>query len=254
MLEMIHDGVTIRDSGGRLLQWNAAAERLLGLTPLEIDDWTSQDAEWSVIQPDGSPLPHHAWPGVEAQRTGVAVRDVIMGVNQANGDCKWLRVSSTPFVEPDGAVSATLTTFTDVTAIIESERDSAAGGNGGATPGAATAGFDRRRLEHAIELFDGALARMTATLEHERLTTQAMRHGVSNGRALSASIDEDGMSTDRDNLTSAIVDLEGARRAIRVQMFRALLSEGKSIGEIARIWGISRQLASRILRDAKLVD
>lgn len=252
MLEMIQDGVTVRSSDGRLLQWNGAAERLLGPDAAELDGWTTENPHWSVIEPDGTPCAPSAWPDYRALQSGTPVRDVVLGINQPGARLVWLRISSTPFVEGDGSVSATLTTFTDVTPIIESEHD--AKGSERADGDTGTPTFDRRRLEHAIEQFDGALARMSDTLENERQSMRTVRIGLDAGHGLSASLDVDGVSAERDNLTTAIVDLEGARRAIRVQMFRALMSEGKSIGEIARIWGISRQLASRILRDAKDPD
>lgn len=252
MLEMIQDGVTVRNSDGRLLQCNGAAERLLGLDAAELDGWTSENSHWSMIQPDGTPCAPSAWPDDRALHSGRPVRDVILGINRPGARLVWLRISSTPFVEGDGSVSATLTTFTDVTPIIESGDDATRSGRGDGDTG--TLMFDRRRLEHAIEQFDGALARMSDTLENERQSMRTVRLGLDAGLGLSASLDEDGISAERDNLTTAIVDLEGARRAIRVQMFRALMSEGKSIGEIARIWGISRQLASRILRDARDLD
>lgn len=253
MLEMIHDGVTIRDSDGRLVKWNRAAEQMLGLTPEQISDWDTQNPDWEVVHPDGSPFTRRTWPGSEAQRTGEAVRDVIMGFLRPPSARLWLRVNSTPFVEADGSVSATITTFTDVTAIIDSEQDTTnAAAEASSAP--AVAEFDRHKLELSITAFDNALARMTATLDDERETMRTTAEGIRAGRSLSQSLDEKRISSERDNLTSAIVELEGARRAIRVQMFRAFLAEGKSIGDIARMWGISRQLASRILREAKETD
>ena len=51
-------------------------------------------------------------------------------------------------------------------------------------------------------------------------------------------------------LTEAISRLESARLEARRHLFRAMVDEGLSIGDVARTWGISRQLASRILREA----
>lgn len=53
----------------------------------------------------------------------------------------------------------------------------------------------------------------------------------------------------RQGLTAALNSLEVARGQARLEVFRALQHEGQSIGQIARLWGISRQLASRLIRD-----
>jgi hypothetical protein len=55
----------------------------------------------------------------------------------------------------------------------------------------------------------------------------------------------------RQRLTASLNDLEAARGRARMEAFRALQREGHSIGEIARMWGISRQLASRLMRDRR---
>lgn len=170
MLEMIQDGVTVRNGHARLLQWNGPAERLLGLDGAKLDDWTTASPEWAVIEPDGTPCSAAAWPALEAPRTGIPVRDVIFGDQPTR--C-WSDLAA------------------DQQHTVRQR-------------------FRRRRLRPA-----GSRLRPPPPRAHHR----AVR-----------------------------------RRAIRVQMFRALISEGKSIGEIARIRGISRQLASRILHDAKDLD
>jgi hypothetical protein len=55
---------------------------------------------------------------------------------------------------------------------------------------------------------------------------------------------------ERDSLSAAIDGFETARREARIEAWRQLLEEGCSIGEIARIFALSRQLVSRQLRDA----
>ena len=50
-------------------------------------------------------------------------------------------------------------------------------------------------------------------------------------------------------LTSSLNDLEKARHRVRRLLFRLLYTEGKSMSEIARMWGISRQLVSRLLNE-----
>jgi hypothetical protein len=43
-------------------------------------------------------------------------------------------------------------------------------------------------------------------------------------------------------------NFEDVRHRMRVACFRLSLADGLSIGEVARLWGVSRQLASRMVR------
>jgi hypothetical protein len=53
----------------------------------------------------------------------------------------------------------------------------------------------------------------------------------------------------REALSRAATDFEAARRVSRISIFRAQAAEGMSIGAIARAWGLSRQLVSRLLKE-----
>jgi hypothetical protein len=55
----------------------------------------------------------------------------------------------------------------------------------------------------------------------------------------------------RETLTRAAADFEAARHASRLAVFRVQQAEGMSVGAIARAWGLSRQLVSRTLKEAR---
>ena len=252
MLETIHDGLTILDADGRIVQWNPAAERVLGLSPDEISGRTSLDPRWGAIHPDGTPWPGETHPTVMALTTGQPVRDAVMGVNRPTAGLVWLRVSSTPFVEPDGSVSGTLTSFADITEVIEADRGTLRGSSR-ARAGSPPA-YDRRLLEHATTLFAAALEEASRKIEQEQAVLADILADLRSGVPFTETIERVDMGVERESLTTAVAGMEAARRGVRVHMFRALLAEGYSIGEIARLWGVSRQLASRILRDARDID
>ena len=56
---------------------------------------------------------------------------------------------------------------------------------------------------------------------------------------------------DREDLSEALSELDRCRRASRVASFRSALEHGMSINELARIWGFSRQMASRYAKEAR---
>jgi DNA-directed RNA polymerase specialized sigma subunit len=53
----------------------------------------------------------------------------------------------------------------------------------------------------------------------------------------------------RVSLASALTELERARHASQKVLFRILFVEGTSMSDIARHWGISRQLVSRLINE-----
>jgi DNA invertase Pin-like site-specific DNA recombinase len=53
----------------------------------------------------------------------------------------------------------------------------------------------------------------------------------------------------RANLSGALTDFERARHRSQRLLFRLLWAEGTSMSDIARAWGISRQLVSRLINE-----
>jgi DNA invertase Pin-like site-specific DNA recombinase len=58
----------------------------------------------------------------------------------------------------------------------------------------------------------------------------------------------------RQSLTADLEVLERARHASRLSLIAAGVAEGMSINSISRAWGISRQLASRYVREVTADD
>ena len=54
----------------------------------------------------------------------------------------------------------------------------------------------------------------------------------------------------REDLNEALFELERCRRESRIASFRSALDHGVSISELSRIWGFSRQMASRYAKEA----
>jgi len=55
----------------------------------------------------------------------------------------------------------------------------------------------------------------------------------------------------REDLNEALFALERCRRESRIASFRTALDHGVSINELSRIWGFSRQMASRYAKEAR---
>jgi diguanylate cyclase (GGDEF)-like protein/PAS domain S-box-containing protein len=113
VLRSLHEGVVLQAADGRIVEWNPAAEGLLGLLSEEMAGLTSHELKISAIHPDGSPWPTDDHPSMVCLRTGEPVRDVTMGVHRPDDTLVWLRVDSQP-ATVEGAQGA-LTVFIDIT-------------------------------------------------------------------------------------------------------------------------------------------
>ncbi len=66
-----------------------------------------------------------------------------------------------------------------------------------------------------------------------------------------AALKEVNITEDREDLNEALFLLDRARRESRIASFRSALDHGVSINELGRIWGFSRQMASRYAKEAR---
>ena len=94
-----------------------------------------------------------------------------------------------------------------------------------------------------------AVTLRTALRRYEVVLGRVCRQ-VERGAALHEVMHKIGVSDLRADLVERLERFEEARHRMRVACFRMSLSEGLSIGGIARLWGISRQLASRLVNEA----
>jgi hypothetical protein len=80
-----------------------------------------------------------------------------------------------------------------------------------------------------------------------RRTLNSLESG--NGASLTLKAAEAGRA--RQELTEALRYFEQCRHHARLSLIAAELEEGRSIGEIGRTWGFSRQLAAKYAKEAR---
>jgi hypothetical protein len=66
-----------------------------------------------------------------------------------------------------------------------------------------------------------------------------------------ASVTQAQVTESREELSEALFMFDKARRESRIASFRSALDHGVSINELSRIWGFSRQMASRYAKEAR---
>ena len=121
LYEAIACGILVRDRSGKIVHANAAAEEILGLTAARMIGRMSDDL-WAAVAEDGDILAAADRPGMVALRTGSSVQSFTMGVDRPNVPRRWLQITSVPVRGPDGQPSEIVSSFIDVTARKEAER------------------------------------------------------------------------------------------------------------------------------------
>ncbi|GGK22934.1 sensor domain-containing protein [Salinarimonas ramus] len=119
LVENVACAIVMQDEQGHVVDCNAEAEALLGLSRDEMLGRTSRDPRWRAIREDGSDLPGDEHPSMVALATNTSVRDQVIGVHRPDGTLRWIKVNAR-VLEPLGDEGRTVvSSFADVTA----ERD-----------------------------------------------------------------------------------------------------------------------------------
>ncbi|KQP43669.1 hypothetical protein ASF44_29305 [Pseudorhodoferax sp. Leaf274] len=123
LLAALNEGVIAFDAEHLVTAVNPAAERLLDL---RADSMLGTHPEqWNLVLHDtqGQPLDLEQAPSRRVLADGQARRDVLVARTDRHGRCQWLCVNAEPVHGgPDGAVSAVVCSFTDVTVQRQTQR------------------------------------------------------------------------------------------------------------------------------------
>ena len=108
VFDAVTNGLVVQDNGGRILESNAAAARMLAAS-------ADHSRLWPAVREDGTPFDQLSHPVHIALATGQAVRDVVMGVTQLDGTLSWLSVNTEAIRDESGKVGMVVSSLTDIT-------------------------------------------------------------------------------------------------------------------------------------------
>jgi diguanylate cyclase (GGDEF)-like protein/PAS domain S-box-containing protein len=114
LFETVPQGVVYQDTAGRITSANPAAQRILGLTLEQLQGRDSVDPRWHAVHEDGTDCPGLDHPTMRALRTGLAVKDEVLGITLPGRDTVWLQISATPLFK-QGVVQSVYSSFEDIT-------------------------------------------------------------------------------------------------------------------------------------------
>ena len=110
------------------------------------------------------------------------------------------------------------------------------------------------RLENeAVASMEELLEALAVARDELRRSEQGLRRTlrkVDRGQPIASVVIADGPSKSRQSYDDAMEAVMALRHRTRSLIFALAVKDGLSIGEVGRTWGISRQLASRYVREA----
>ena len=116
MMDSLADGVIVADSSGKFLYWNAVAEKLVRMGPVDTapEQWSSQ---YGLFLADRvTPYPTEQMPLVRAIR-GERVESAEMFVRREDGSQgTWLSINAAPLIDAEGQRRGGVSILRDVTA------------------------------------------------------------------------------------------------------------------------------------------
>ncbi|MES2261060.1 MAG: PAS domain S-box protein [Pseudomonadota bacterium] len=104
----VTNGLVVLNGDGLILESNAAASRMLGLAA------NAGAGLWPGMHEDGQAFARAEHPVYLALVSGQSVRDVVMGVTQADGVLSWLSVNAEPMRDELGATPMAVASLTDI--------------------------------------------------------------------------------------------------------------------------------------------
>ncbi len=109
----------------------------------------------------------------------------------------------------------------------------------------------RARARHTFEGLRTAMLDAAAAFTHDASVVSNLLAALADEPNITALAAAYPISQEQVRLATALDNYETYRRDARIELWRVMLDEGCSIGEIGRIFGLSRQLVSRQLKDSR---
>ncbi len=108
----------------------------------------------------------------------------------------------------------------------------------------------RRAAADGIEELIGATSVLRSELNTHEDTCRRVLDEVRVDHEITGVLPEVQADSWRAAVTDAIRGFEAARHRVRLLLVAIEIEEGRTIGEVARSWGVSRQLASRWVQES----
>ena len=124
LMNTLPQGVLMIDTKGRVTACNKRGAEILGLQEDEVTGRKLDSPEWKPLKMDGSVFPLTELPPVVSLQTGFPQRNVVIGVEQAQGMRIWLSMNTEALIhQGEFEPYAVVVSYTDITDSIFTERE-----------------------------------------------------------------------------------------------------------------------------------
>lgn len=123
VISAMSEGYVFHNMRGEIVDHNAAACRILRMTPEQLRGKTAVDPDWVAIREDGSGFSEKHLPAVISMKTGKPCFGVVMGVKVKGDAPLWVQVNSDAVFDPKtNEMVGSVATFSDITPQIVMKR------------------------------------------------------------------------------------------------------------------------------------
>ncbi len=120
LIDALAEGIVLTDADGTVRAANDAAARMLGVSLQKLTGATAPIGEMPVHE-NGAPFALEQLPDVATRRDGGARRNVVEGLERADGSRLWLSVNARALPGPEDAPYAVVTSYADITDRVRAE-------------------------------------------------------------------------------------------------------------------------------------
>jgi DNA-directed RNA polymerase sigma subunit (sigma70/sigma32) len=108
----------------------------------------------------------------------------------------------------------------------------------------------RRDAVRAIEEFELAIVRTREQLKYMEAVMRRVRKLIETGHPATEVAHQVDAAAARQATSEILREVQGARQRAQRAQFKLAAAEGSTLAEIARGWGVSRQLVSRLVKES----
>ncbi|MGH7750242.1 MAG: hypothetical protein ACREQ5_36555 [Candidatus Dormibacteria bacterium] len=101
----------------------------------------------------------------------------------------------------------------------------------------------------ALSDFEAACVDYRGAIRQTEVALRKSRRQLDQGKSVTEVLGQSGIAEYRSDLADKAKCAEDLRHRLRLALIEAARQEGTSLGELARLWGLSRQLISRLAKE-----
>ncbi len=125
LLANLRSGVVVHGTDTKILEANASACRILGLTEEQLLGRVAIDPYWCFLHPDLTPMAVPDYPVRRVLDTGVSVQDLLLGIRRSDLQSPaWVLCNAFPLRDAQGAMAQIVVTIADITKQQQAEAQS----------------------------------------------------------------------------------------------------------------------------------